>query len=157
MLRKLFLGLVMFALTSCAMMSGNSVTLPTPIPTFAPVIATTPDPKVTQAPALGGKQSGDLFVWLYSNPNPPIQGANIFEVLVTDANGQPITDANISFNIDMTNMSHGKNVVKATSMGDGHYIGNVSFLMPGSWRVITGIERQGQTSSVRFDFNVNFK
>jgi hypothetical protein len=57
----------------------------------------------------------------------------------------------------MTNMSHGKNVVNANATGDGHYNGNVSFLMPGPWRVIVGIDRSGQTSTVRFDFNVNFK
>lgn len=157
MLRKLLLGLVMFTLTACGMMSGSPVTLPTPIPTFTPAILTTPDPNVAQADPMGGKQSGDLFMWIYSSPNPPIRGDNTFEVYVTDANGQPVTDAKVSFDIDMTNMSHGKNVVEATSMGEGHYIGTVSFLMPGPWRVLVSVERPGQTSTVRFDFNVNFK
>ena len=157
MLRELFLGLVMFALTACAMSPGNEGVLPSPIPTFTPAFLTTPDQNVTQAAPMGSKQSGDLFVSIYSNHNPPIQGANIFEVVVADANGQPITDAKISFDIDMTNMSHGKNVVEATSIGEGHYNGKVAFLMPGPWRVLVAIERSGQTSTIRFDFKVNSK
>ena len=157
MIRKLFLGLVVFTLTACAMSPSDSSVPPTPIPTFTPDPLTTPDPNATQVDALGGVQSGDLFVWIYSNPNPPIRGDNTFEAFVTDANGQPITDAKISFDIDMTNMSHGKNVVEATSMEGGYYSGEVHFLMPGPWRVIVAIERSGQTSTVNFDFFVNFK
>jgi hypothetical protein len=157
MFRKLILGFIMMTLTGCAMMQSNSVVLPTSLPTFPPAFQATPNPNVTQASPLGGKQNGDLFVWIYSDPNPPIRGGNTFEAFVTDANGQPITDAKITFDIDMINMSHGKNVVDATSMGEGHYIGNVHFLMSGPWRVLVAIERSGQTSTVRFDFNVNFK
>jgi len=157
MFRKLFLGFIMVTLTGCTLMQGKSVVLPTPLPTFTPAFQATPNPNVTQAPPLGGKQNGDLFVWIYSDPNPPIRGENTFETFVTDANGQPIIDAKISFDIDMTNMSHGKNVVEATSTGEGHYKGNVHFLMSGPWRVLVAIERAGQTSTVRFDFNVNFK
>src|SRR4030066_293129 len=146
MIRKLFLGLVVFTLTACAMSPSDSRVPPTPIPTF------TPDPNATQVDALGGVQSGDLFVWIYSNPNPPIRGDNTFEAFVTDANGQPITDAKISFDIDITNMSHGKNVVEAAHMEGGIFSGEVHFLMPGPWRVIVAIERSGQTSTVNFDF-----
>ena len=154
---KLFLGLVMIALTACAMSPGNSVALPTPIPTFTPALLITPDQNATQAAPMDSKQSGDLFVQIYSNPNPPVQGGNIFEVVVADANGQAITDAKISFDSDMTNMSHGKNVVEATSMGEGHYNGKVAFLMPGPWRILVVIERSGQTSTIRFDFKVTSK
>jgi len=95
------------------------------------------------------------MVWVFSNPNPPIRGTNTFEALVTDAKGQPVSDAALSFDIDMTNMSHGKNVVTASALGEGRYRGDVHFLMPGPWRVIVGIDRAGQTSTVRFDFMVN--
>jgi hypothetical protein len=154
---KLLFGLMMIALSACAMMPGNPVALATPIPTFPPADLSTPAPNITQTAALGGKQSGDLFVWIYSNPNPPIRGENLFDAYVTDANGKPVTDAKITFDIDMTNMSHGKNVVSTTSMGEGHYNGKLAFLMPGPWRVLVAIERGGQTSTVRFDFTVDFK
>lgn len=155
MLRKLLLGVMLFTLTSCAMMPGNSGTQPTPLPTFTPGVLTTPDPGITQAVVLGGKKSGDLYVWIYSDPNPPKRGDNSFEAFIADADGQPISEAKISFDVDMTNMSHGKTVIVMTSTGNGHYSGKIHFLMPGPWRIIVGIERQGQTnSSVRFDFNV---
>ena len=55
----------------------------------------------------------------------------------------------------MTNMSHGKNVVKTATAGDGHYAGQVRFMMGGPWRVIVVIERPNQTPiSARFNFNV---
>ena len=89
-----------------------------------------------------------------SDPNPPSRGDNTLEALVTDSNGQPITDATISFDIDMTNMSHGRNVTTASSLGEGRYSAEIHFLMPGPWRVIVGVERAGQSTTVRFDFMV---
>jgi hypothetical protein len=147
----------MLVLSGCGMMRGSSATPATSIPTFTPASPITPGSNAAQTTALGGKQSGDLFVWVFSEPNPPIRGSNTFEAFITDASGQPVTDAKISFDIDMTNMSHGKNVVEAKSMGEGHYSSKVSFLMPGTWRVIVAVDRAGQASTVRFDFDVNFK
>jgi hypothetical protein len=156
MLKKMTLGLaVMSLLTACGMMSASLPEQPTAIPTLTPALAVPPDPAMTQVPALGGKPSGDLLVWIFSNPTSPIRGNNTFEAFVTDANGQPITDATVTFDINMTNMNHGKNVVTASSLGDGHYSGDVHFLMSGPWRVIVGIERAGQITPVRFDFMVH--
>jgi len=155
--QKLFLGFLMFVLSGCGMIRGGSATSSTPIPTFTPAISITSDPNAAKSTALGGKQSGDLFVWVFSVPNPPIRGSNTLEAFITDANGQPVTGAKISFDIDMTNMSHGKNVVEAKPTGEGRYSGKASFMMPGPWRVIIAIERAGQTRTVRFDFNVNFR
>jgi len=157
MIQKLFLVLMLFALTACGMIPGNTGPQTTPIPTFTLAPRITPAPNGSQATVLGGKQSGDLFVWIYSSPNPPIRGNNTFEAYVADANGQPIKDAKVSFDVDMTNMSHGKNLVVANVTGEGLYNGNISFMMPGPWRVIVAINRSGQTNSVRFDFNVNSK
>lgn len=155
MIRKMILGLaVMLLLIACGMMSAPLAEQPTAIPTLTPASSVPQDPAMAQVPALGGKPSGDLLVWIFSNPNPPVRGANTFEAFITDANGQPITDATVTFDINMTNMNHGKNVVTASSLGEGHYGGDVHFLMPGPWRVIVGVERAGQTNPVRFDFMV---
>lgn len=154
MIKKLFLGFATVLLASCGMMSAPSVEEPTPIPTFTPAAAQ--DAAVNPSPALGGKQSGDLFVWIFSDPNPPSRGDTTLEALIFDAEGQPVSDAAITFDIDMTNMSHGKNVTVAESLGDGRYSGDVFFLMPGPWRVIVGVERAGETTTVRFDFMVNW-
>jgi len=124
-------------------------------PAAAQILA--PTSPATQALALGSKQAGNLTVSLFSNPNPPIRGNNAFEAFVTDAQGQPVSDAKLSFDIDMTNMSHGKNVVTASPLGEGHYSATINLFMPGPWRVIVIVERAGQTETARFDFNVNWK
>jgi hypothetical protein len=157
MLSKLILGFVAIALTACGLQSASSGPQPTILPTFIPSASATQDPNGIQVPALGGKQSDNLIVWIFGNPNPPIRGGNTLEALVTDTAGQPISDARVSFDINMTNMNHGKNVVTASPLGEGRYSGDVFFLMPGPWRVIVGIERPGQTNTVRFDFMVNYR
>lgn len=105
--------------------------------------------------ALGdGLRAGEYVVWLTSAAEPK-RGAAQLEALVLDKDNQPVTDAAVSFDIDMTNMSHGKNVVKTTAAGDGHYAGDVHFMMGGPWRVIVTIERANQTPvNARFNFNV---
>ena len=105
--------------------------------------------------ALGdGLRVGDYAVWLAS-ANAPKRGTAQLEALVLDKDNQPVTDAAVSFDIDMTNMSHGKNVIKTTAAGDGHYAGEVHFMMGGPWRVIVTIERGNQAPvSARFNFNV---
>lgn len=156
MTNKLVLMLAALLLASCGMMSAPSVEQPTPIPTFTPVATSARDAASELVPALGGKQSGDLLVWLFSDPNPPSRGDTTLEVFIADLDGKSISDATISFDIDMTNMSHGKNVTIAESLGDGRYSADVHFLMPGPWRVIVGIERAGQTTTVQFDFMVEW-
>jgi len=83
---------------------------------------------------------------------------NMIEALLVNAAGQAVNDATVSFDLDMTNMSHGRNVVQAQRVGDGRYDGNVFFMMPGPWRIIATVERGGKAvGSARFDFNVNLR
>ena len=104
----------------------------------------------------GGKKIGDYTVTLFSTPNPPVRGSNTLEALVVDVNSQPVTDATVSFDIDMTNMSHGKNVVTAKLAGNGRYAGTLFFQMPGPWRVNVTVEHTGQLAvSDRFNFSVH--
>jgi len=97
-------------------------------------------------------------VRLSSSPTPPIRGIGTLEAVVTDTQGQPINDARVLFDLDMTTMSHGKNIVAAAPQGNGRYVGQVRFMMPGPWRVIAVVEQFGQPAEqMRFDFNVNFR
>lgn len=105
-----------------------------------------------------GRQAGAYTVSLAGTPNPAVRGDNTLDATVTDASGQPVADAKVSFDIDMTNMSHGKNVVVAAPAGNGHYTGKVFYMMPGPWRVIVTVQRAGQAAaSARFDFSVNLR
>ena len=157
MVQKLLLGLLVFVLTACAASPTNPVVVPTAIPILTSAPEQPTSTAVMQPTPLGSKQSGDLLVSMFCNNNPPFTGGNMFEVVVSDAGDQPVSDAKITFDADMTNMSHGKNVVEAVSIGEGRYRGKIAFLMPGPWRVIVGIDRAGQKTTTRFDFKVDSK
>ncbi|MBI5082417.1 MAG: hypothetical protein HZB17_14115, partial [Chloroflexi bacterium] len=81
MFKKIILGITISLVVSGCVVTGafQKVTPPTAIPTLTPASAA-PTTSATKAAvnqvALGGKQSGELLVWIYGNPNPPIRGAN---------------------------------------------------------------------------------
>jgi hypothetical protein len=90
------------------------------------------------------QQADDLVVSLSSTPAQPVVGETQVDVLLVDSNGQPVTGAKVTYDIDMTNMSHGSYLVPADPGEDGHYVGRVHFMMQGPWRIITIIERPGK-------------
>ena len=71
MTKILIAGIAALLLASCGMMSAPSAEQPTPIPTFVSADSTAQDPAADQVPALGGKQSGDLLVWILAIPTRP--------------------------------------------------------------------------------------
>ncbi|MGE5602096.1 MAG: FixH family protein [Nitrososphaerales archaeon] len=106
-------------------------------------------------PVLGSQRQGDLTAWLMSKPAQPQRGTAEMDAYLAGADGKPVTDAQVTFDIDMTNMSHGLNQVQADPAEAGHYVGQVRFMMPGPWRVIAIVDRPGQeTARLRFDFMV---
>lgn len=129
-----------------------------PTPTLA-AAAGSPGPALAPAgPTLGSQSSGDLQAWLSSKPAQPLRGTAEMDAYLLGADGQPITDAKVTFDSDMTNMSHGLNLVAAEPVGDGHFVGSVHFMMPGPWRVIAIVERPGkETAKLRFEFVVKMK
>jgi len=102
-----------------------------------------------------GQQSGDLLVWLSSTPAQPATGNAQVDTFVVTSSGQPLTDAKVTYDTDMTNMSHGLYLVPTEPAGAGRYTGKVHFSMAGPWRVITIIERPGVPAvRLRFEFRV---
>ncbi len=125
---------------------------------FPGATAQTMTPTTSPSGILGKRQSANYLVTLISDPSAPTRGPATLEALVTDAEGKPIDDAELSFDLDMTNMRMGKNIVAAASQGKGHYLGRVRFSMPGPWRIIVRVARPGQApEELRFDFKVNFR
>jgi YtkA-like len=108
-------------------------------------------------PTLGGQHcDSDLLVWLASEPPQPVQGTAEVAAYLVGTDGQPVADATVTFDTDMTNMSHGLYLVKAEPSGDGYYRGRVRFMMPGPWRIVVIVERPGrETVKSRFEFRVN--
>jgi hypothetical protein len=126
----------------------------------APATALVPAQQALAAagPTLDSQRSDDLVAWLSSRPAQPLRGAAEMDAYLLGAEGQPVTDAKVTFDTDMTNMSHGPYLVTAEPAGDGHYVGQVHFSMPGPWRVIAIVERPGrETAKLRFEFTVNMK
>jgi hypothetical protein len=102
-----------------------------------------------------GQQAGDVLVWLSSTPEQPAVGNAQLATTLLAPNGEPIHDAKVTYDTDMTNMSHGPYLVAAEPSGAGRYEGKVHFSMAGPWRVITIIERPGQPAvRLRFEFRV---
>jgi hypothetical protein len=116
--------------------------------------ATSLDTSPITIPASGVKTAGDLRLWILTTPNPPISGNNTLEAFVVDTNGQPVSDAVLTFDINMTNMNMGRSILRPALVGAGRYSRAVFFSMSGPWRVIISIARAGQTSNVQFDFTV---
>ena len=109
-------------------------------------------------PTLGGLRQGDVLAWLSSNPAQPITGVAELDAYLVGVDGEPVADATVTFDTDMTNMSHGLYLVESQPVGDGHYTGRINFSMPGPWRVIAVVERPGhETQRIRFEFKVNYK
>ncbi|MEI6386870.1 MAG: FixH family protein [Spirochaetota bacterium] len=107
---------------------------------------------------LGEVKTINYVVRLSSNPAPPIRGLDMLEAIISDPSGKPIEGAKVSFDLNMTNMNHGKNVVMAAAKEQGQYLGEVRFMMPGPWRVIVHIEAAGRPSEdFRFEFKVNWR
>lgn len=153
------IGVVFTFLVVVAMALGGGAQAKAPPP--QPVLQTPVGQKVSPAGALlggSGQRVGDLNVWLSSVFGAPGRGQAQVEALVTDGRGQPVNDIKVYFDVDMTNMSHGKYIAPATRIADGRYNGAVFFMMPGPWRIIVSIERAGRSVGVaRFDFLVGLR
>jgi len=121
-----------------------------------PITAEVGPPGAPPGPLLAdGQQSGDLLVWLSSTPAQPATGNAQVDTFVVTSSGQPLTDAKVTYDTDMTNMSHGLYLVPTEPAGAGRYTGKVHFSMAGPWRVITIIERPGVPAvRLRFEFRV---
>lgn len=99
---------------------------------------------------------GNLLVSLAIAPGQPLVGQNGVDAFVTDVAGQPVKDARVTFDIDMTNMSHGPYLVDGQCLGNGHFTNKANFSMAGPWRVHVLIETPGQAAlKARFTFRVN--
>lgn len=155
-------GRIWFALAAAAVLALLAACAATPSQQASTVSAPAPAAALVQGapapagPTLGSLRSGELQAWLSSDPAQPRPGEAEMDAYLLGPEGQPVTDAKVTFDIDMTNMSHGLNQVVAEPAGDGHYFGQVHFGMPGPWRVIAIVERPGQeTAKMRFEFMVN--
>ena len=111
----------------------------------ASVQAFAPQPAMASAAAAGDR----LAIAFQPSPNPPTAGDNVFDVSVEDANGQPVTDADVSVTLFMAampsmNMPAMRSTAALAALGDGTYRGNGEVVMAGRWDVTVTVTRDGQ-------------
>ena len=111
--------------------------------------------KTMSIPNPGTSTSSGGSITLSANPNPLRLGQATFMIDVQDKKGNPINNATVSFDINMTAMNMGTQRGEATPQGNGQYkaIGNIT--MRGLWRVRTTVNMpDGSTENKDFTVNV---
>jgi|DewCreStandDraft_5_1066085.scaffolds.fasta_scaffold00493_2 hypothetical protein len=122
----LFVGLSL-VLAACG---GAGATVPTPAATGPKIVLTT-------------------------NPDPPLSGNVELVLTVTDANGQPIPDADVYVFADHTEMSGMMMQGKATAQGGGRYAITANLSMSGTWKISVQVKKSPLNYTQ--DFNLEVK
>ena len=132
-------------LTAGGLVAVSADGTPIPVP-----VALASKGSLPENPAI--QKSGDLLVSLGLNPYPPsVTKSNDFEVTLTDANGQAISNAAISLDLTMPGMMMPPNQFSLEPAGSGNYHASGRFTMRGPWRIEVIISMAGKSQSVFFD------
>jgi len=102
---------------------------------------------VTAAAQQAATQKPTLDITLTSKPTPPKTGENTFQVVVKDATGKPITDAEVTamfYMAKMGTMPEMKNNVTLKHQKEGTYVGTGQVMMAGKWDVTVSVKRAGK-------------
>ena len=92
---------------------------------------------------------GAAIGFMTSEPTPPKMGSNRFEVIVKDASGKPVADADVSVIFVMAampamKMPEMRKETKLKAAGDGKYRGTGEVMMSGHWNVTVSVKRNGK-------------
>jgi hypothetical protein len=95
------------------------------------------------------KKASNVDITLVSPAPGPKAGDNQFEVMVKDANGQPIADAEVSVSLVMAampamKMPEMRNDVKLKPAGGGKYTSSGSVPMAGKWKTTITVKKSGK-------------
>jgi Cu(I)/Ag(I) efflux system membrane fusion protein len=103
---------------------------------------------VTPAPSSTSSRA-HLDIALHTTPDPLRTGDNDLEVVVRDAQGAPVADADVTVLFYMApmpsmNMPAMRQSVRLAPSGGGRYRGNVDVMMSGRWDVTVSVTRAGR-------------
>ena len=113
-------------------------------------LATDPSNKLPENAA--AQKVGNLNISIALSPYPPVGfQKSDFDVTLTDEQGQPITDAKISFDLTMPGMWMPSNKLEAQHTGNGRYHTTGMFTMRDWWRIEVIIQRGSTRQSAFFD------
>ena len=105
-------------------------------------------------PATSAVAAASLDIGFRATPDPPRTGDNAFEVVVKDASGAPVIDADVSVRLFMPamptmNMPAMQNETTLPHAGGGVYRGPGQIMMGGRWDVTVAVSRNGQSLGQR--------
>ncbi len=126
-----------FGLALAGAVIALTITIGVPLPLHGAAAA--------QQPAASQKPTVDIM--LTSKPSPPKTGDNTFEVMIKDAAGKPITDAEVTamfYMGAMGAMPEMKNNVTLKHQKEGRYVGTGQVMMAGKWDVTVMVKRAGK-------------
>jgi nitrogen fixation protein FixH len=89
---------------------------------------------------------------LVLTPYPPVPMETTTCVLtLTDAENQPVSAANVTFDLSMPAMAMPLNRPIATEAADGVYQAKAIFTMAGAWRIQVDVTHSGTRTTFTFD------
>ncbi len=97
---------------------------------------------LTFAIVLAGCQRGssedisDIGIDLTISPDPPVVGQAMITLELTNAEGNPITGANLELEGNMNHAGMVPVFSQATELGEGRYEASIQFTMGGDWFIL---------------------
>lgn len=83
-----------------------------------------------------GQDLTDVEVSLVVNPNPPQIGEAVVTVTLADSAGQPITDADVELEGNMSHAGMAPTFAQPTEVAPGRYEAPLEFNMAGDWFIL---------------------
>jgi hypothetical protein len=98
--------------------------------------------------------AGAFSVSLKVDPDPPVPMKDaLMELKLLDSKGQPISGADLSFDLTMPGMKMPINHPEVIETSKGVYQANTLFSMAGKWQVQVLVTYAGETETFIFDLN----
>ena len=104
----------------------------------------------------GLSSTSNQQISLTTDPSSPTAGNVNFIITVRDEKGNPVKNAKVFFDVNMTTMNMGTQHGTANSQQDGTYTATGKLSMRGAWRIATKVTFPGgKVMDKNFDINAN--
>jgi len=113
-----------------------------------------PPPPGTGAAAAMNAPAQQIGIDLSTEPDPPRKGANVVRIMLTGADGKPVTGAEVSVTfltaaMPAMGMAAMRDVATLANRGNGLYEGPLQLQTEGTWQVTVTVQRGGQTIATK--------
>lgn len=101
------------------------------------------------------QSSNNITGVLTFDPDPfEVMSPVTLSLQLTDATGQPINDAQVSYDLTMPAMKMPANQPQAIFQGEGLYTAQTTFSMSGEWQADVIVVQGSETTTLTFDFSI---